>query len=797
MSQHARQSTSHRCIDLNADLGEGVLHEGVGADPLLMPHLSSANIACGGHAGDEASMAAAIRLALEHRVAPGAHPSYDDREHFGRRPVALTAGALTDLVAKQLETFRQCARRLKAKVQHMKPHGALYHAAAREESVAEAVVRAVRWIDPGLIIYGPPGSALERVAAAHGLRFAAEAFPDRAYRDDGSLVPRSETGAVISDPAEVAARALTMVREGRVRSINGRWISLRIDTLSLHGDHPGAVAVARAVREALGTWRIELRLENRPPPLRIEALGEDAFRIVCGHGIDPETHARVQSLDRQLAEKKPEGVVEVVPGYADLAVFLAQPGKDPAFLDDALRPAPDASTRPNPAPGQEHVIPVCYGGEFGPDLEALAGQCDLTQDELVRRHSAQSYPVYLTGFSPGFCYLGGLDETLHAPRRANPRVRVPAGSVAVAGAQTGIYSIESPGGWNILGRTPASLFDPLRAQPFLIQAGDTVRFQPVSAETFSQHKKHSASEDKPDAVPAHTSASDAWITVDSPGLLTTVQDTGRTGFRRWGVPVGGAMDLSACRRVNALLGQGENAAVLEATMTGPTLRFGAKTRFAISGADLNPSLNGSPLANDRVHEAHPGDVLAFGPLTSGCRACIGFSGGIDVPVMLGSRSTCLPGKFGGHEGRALRAGDRLFLGNVAQPDGSVKAYPVSTSADSRDPIRILAGPEADWFTPEALRDLLSTPYRISPDSNRVGYRLEGAVLTRRFPDREMISSPVTVGTIQVTRGGLPVILLADAPTVGGYPRIGFVIRDDLPRLAQKRPGEEVRFAEMP
>jgi KipI family sensor histidine kinase inhibitor len=788
-------------IDINADLGEGVMHQGVSVDILLMPHVSSASIACGGHAGDEAGVMATIKQAMQHGVAAGAHPSFVDRENFGRMPADITPGALADVIADQLALFLRCAKRLQAKPHHLKPHGALYHAVGRDEQAAGALVRAVRWLHPALVLYGLPGSALERAAQQHGLAFAAEAFPDRAYHDDGTLVDRSVEGSVISEPHLVASRALSLARDGRIQSISGSWIRVRADTLCIHSDTPDAPALAAAVNQSLCREGIPCAIPALQTPLAMESMGENALRIVCGHEISASTTLRVRTLDAWLREHACPGITEVVPAYADLVVFFDPAQVTVAELAAKIRagepPTGEGTYKVEPA--REHLLPVRYGGSCGPDLTSVADMCGMTPEEVVRRHAEKAYPVHMLGFSPGFCYLGDLDDALETPRQATPRVRVASGSVAVAGRQTGIYPVASPGGWNIIGRTGARLFDPSREQPFLIQPGDTVRFVPVDESISSPSPGAPEERAVPETV-APTRQGDTenrpYITIEAPGMLTTVQDGGRHGYRRYGVPTGGAMDQDAYRSVNHRLGNPAGAAVLEITLHGPVIRFHGSLRFAICGARTTALLNGTPLAGDGPHDAHDGDILSIGSLPDGCRAYLGFAGGVDVPVIMGSRSTCLAGGFGGYQGRVLRAGDRLFIGPGAR--GFTPAdEPVKVCELEHDDfcIRISPGPEVDWFTPEALGRLLSGSYRIEADSNRAGYRLRGASLPRRHPEREMISSPVTIGTVQIARDGQPVILLADGPTVGGYPRVGIVHREDLSRLARLRPGHRLRFIE--
>ena len=233
-------------IDLNCDLGEGAGH-----DAELMPFVTSANIACGGHAGDAASMRAAVDRALQHGVAVGAHPGFADREHFGRRELPLTPAQARALVAAQVAALAAVAREAGARLAHVKPHGALYNLAARDAALAVAVADAVHAAGPELVLFGLAGSHLLAAAQARGLRVASEVFADRTYLPDGSLTPRSRPDALIQEEDDAVAQVLRMVREGKVRALGGRDVAVRADTVCVHGDGPHAVAFARRLRAEL------------------------------------------------------------------------------------------------------------------------------------------------------------------------------------------------------------------------------------------------------------------------------------------------------------------------------------------------------------------------------------------------------------------------------------------------------------------------------------------------------------------------------------------------------------------
>ena len=229
-------------IDLNADVGEEC-----GQDVALMRCITSANVACGHHAGNPSVMRETVLLAREHGVAVGAHPGFDDREHFGRRDLQLPVEQITDLVARQVDALATIAAKQSIRLQHVKPHGALYNIAVRDRRVADAIARGIASVDVSLILLGLPHSELVAAGAAAGLRTAGEAFADRAYRADGTLVPRTEPDAVIHDPDEVLARISSLAQHPNV------------DTICVHGDTPGAADLASRIRAVLEAANIEVR----------------------------------------------------------------------------------------------------------------------------------------------------------------------------------------------------------------------------------------------------------------------------------------------------------------------------------------------------------------------------------------------------------------------------------------------------------------------------------------------------------------------------------------------------------
>lgn len=518
---------------------------------------------------------------------------------------------------------------------------------------------------------------------------------------------------------------------------------------------------------------------------RVRRVGDAALSVDFGEALDARLAARVRALDASLRAAPLAGVGERVPTCRALLVLY-----DPGVTDfeglaaDLCQRAERAA--PAPAPSRRHVIPVRYGGDDGPDLADVARACGRSEAEVVALHAGSDYDAWMLGFLPGFAYLGLLPAELQLPRRASPRARVPAGSVAIAGRQTGVYPFASPGGWHLIGRTSSRLFDPRREPPVLVQPGDRVRFTAVS------RLDEQPRVDAPSAVAASPS-----LEVLEGGWRTSVQDQGRPGWRRYGVTAAGALDRAALARANAAVGNPPDAAALEVTLTGPRVAFLAPCVFALAGADLGAVLERAdlclpwPVPRGVAVRARPGNVLSFGARRAGCRAYLAFAGGIDVPVVLGSRSTDLTAGFGGFSGRALRTGDRLAL--LAPGRGATPPPAREEDAALDLTVRVHLGPQDDHFGPAALWRFWETAWHVSTTSDRVGCRLSGAALAHAGP-AEIVSDGMVPGCIQVPPDGQPIVSLADGPTTGGYPKIATVVGADLPRLAQLVPGaSRLRF----
>ena len=298
------------------------------------------------------------------------------------------------------------------------------------------------------------------------------------------------------------------------------------------------------------------------------------------------------------------------------------------------------------------------------------------------------------------------------------------------------------------------------------------------------------------------------FTIVGAGLQTTVQDLGRPTHQRDAIPGGGAMDRLACRAANLLVGNSDDAALLETTLIGPSIRFHEETLIALAGGDLGATIDGTEVGNWRAVAVPADGVLRFAPPRTGCRSYVAIAGGIDVPAVFGSRATYLRGNFGGLDGRALRAGDtvhaspasatsRAMLRSVTTSGRRLSTWSLGATLrphySDRAIVRVVAGAHTSRLTEASRSQLVETEFRVSSSSDRMGYRLEGHALELSAPT-ELLSEGVTFGTVQLPPGGAPIVLMADRQTTGGYPRIAEVASVDLPLIAQLKPGDRLRFS---
>jgi KipI family sensor histidine kinase inhibitor len=497
----------------------------------------------------------------------------------------------------------------------------------------------------------------------------------------------------------------------------------------------------------------------------------DGLVLVDFPGLADEAANRAAvALARELSPLEPRGLWDAIPAARTLLLSF-----DARRLSHAAVRRAAAQARPSAREAswaRTLEIPAVFDGE---DLEAVARASGLSPRAFADAYSAAEYRVAFLGFAPGFAYLTGLPERLRAPRLPSPRVRVPAGSVAIGGAWTGVYPSSTPGGWRLVGRTAVRLFDPRRSPPALLAPGDRVRFTAAAA---------LVEVDPPDRVPA---AGRPLFRVVRPGLWSAVVGPPRRGMASWGIPPGGAMDPRSAARANAALGNPPDAGVLEMAVEGAELEaLEGLSGFvaAVGGAEMAAACGGSPRPHGEPFAVAAGDRLTFGRAREGMRTYLAVAGGLRDSEEIGTT-------------RRLERGDLVLAADSSAGARSPDAQPgarVSRPADSVRPIRLRAvpGPHASMFRSASVEAFFAAEWRVSAQSDRRGLRLEGPALEHSGPG-EVAPVGAAPGSVQVPGGGSPIVLGPDGPVTGGYPRIATVIGADLHRLGQAAPGELVRF----
>lgn len=525
-------------------------------------------------------------------------------------------------------------------------------------------------------------------------------------------------------------------------------------------------------------------------PTEIRWAGDHARLVAC------ESLDAVLAINAHLAARPLAGQIDLVPAASTLLVSFDTAGHARAAGTTLARiDAPPVAQND----GREITIDVVYDGA---DLGDVAEQTGLSIDAVIAAHTGQRWRAAFGGFAPGFFYMLGENEQLQVSRRASPRTRVPAGAVGLAGVFSAVYPKASPGGWQLIGRTDARLWDSARERPALLQPGDMIRYRAVdtlASDTFAVDR---GTADAPAVGETEPSAMPTALVVVSPGLQSLVQDLGRPGHAHIGVSPSGAADRAAAHQANRLVGNPPNAALIETLQGGLSIRAEGDTVIALSGAPAQPAIDsprgqriprlGQPFA------LHDSETLTLAAPAAGLRAYLAVRGGLDVTPVLGSRAR---DTLAGLGPAPLAADDRLAI--TPPRPGQVVGYPepaTFTPADGPATLGIVLGPRDDWFDAASRQRLLDTPWQVSADADRVGLRLvpaddeaaTAAPLTRAV-DNELPSEGCVAGALQVPPTGAPILFLRDHPVTGGYPVIAVVVQADLDRAAQLAPGDHLRF----
>ncbi|MGO4661366.1 carboxyltransferase domain-containing protein [Terrabacter sp. 2TAF16] len=502
-----------------------------------------------------------------------------------------------------------------------------------------------------------------------------------------------------------------------------------------------------------------------------------------------------------------EAVDHLVAGARTVLVVLRDPGR----RSDVGRECLDEATRltvavASPADAAEVVIEVLVRYD-GPDLDEVAHLTGLTRDEVVRAHTGTTWRVGFGGFAPGFAYLVDGDPRLHVPRRGEPRTRVPAGSVALAGDFSGIYPQDSPGGWQLIGTTDAVLWDVDRDPPALLAPGTSVRF--VDADQTSSSSNLAPAAPPVTGMGGTTGPLDSGgsrvggdigqrgLEVLATGPLTLVEDLGRPGLADAGVGRSGAADPTAyllgLRLVGHLLDPHEPSepapASLEVTLGGLSVRAHGDLLVALTGAPCPADVDGRPVPHGAPVALVDGAVLTLGVPAAGLRTWLAVRGGVTVTPVLGSRATDTLARVGPP---LPGAGDLLPIGPPPATFPVVEVAPQPNLTDGEVVLDVGPGPRAGWCD---LTGVDETSWAVSSRSNRVGIRLEGNTIQRlpAYADRELPSEGMVPGAVQVPPGGEPVVFLADHPVTGGYPVVAVLTSRAIALAAQLRPGQRVRL----
>jgi KipI family sensor histidine kinase inhibitor len=525
------------------------------------------------------------------------------------------------------------------------------------------------------------------------------------------------------------------------------------------------------------------------PTGQVHDLGDRALVV----GVHDAAAAR--ALVRALtAEDRPE-VVEVVGGLATVAVICRSPEDTDRVGPwlELLAAAPGAPASSGETDGDELTVDIACTFE-GPDLKEVAERARCSPDEVIALITGRALTVAAVGFSPGFAYLEGLPSPLlDIPRRPRPRPSVPAGSVALANGYAAIYPASSPGGWQLIGHTHETLFDPTTPPYARLSPGDRLQFVHSKSDAVPPPSRvHQAWEPPPGARPV--------FVVEEPGVRTVLQDDGRVGLASIGVPSAGPADPYSCEVANRLVGNRPAAPVLEITASGPALRCLDPTFVAVFGGVPDIRLNGQAVPHGQVLPVAPGQLLAVGPVRDGFRSFLAVAGGLAGPDVLGSMgSDELSGLGAGPISRGMQLWALPTRPPIGDHVGADAAARLRLTDSGVITLRVVPGPHAEWFAPDALASLAHGRFTVGSASNRVGLRLrgsDGAVPVLRAADAsdELDSQATVTGALQVPPDGDPVLLLPDHATLGGYPVLAVVISADHGIMGQCAPGSEIAFA---
>ncbi|SFT85554.1 sensor histidine kinase inhibitor, KipI family [Arthrobacter sp. ov118] len=562
-------------------------------------------------------------------------------------------------------------------------------------------------------------------------------------------------------------------------------------------------------------------IETAGEPLKVQEAAAHKVRSVRAVGTravlaELSGTQDVLALQALLREKPLPGQQDVLAAAETVLVTADSPASARRI---AARLLQLDLTAPVQLDGELVVIDTVYDGE---DLAEVGRLTGLGVEGVIAAHSGQVWTVAFAGFAPGFGYMVGENQQLEVPRRSSPRTAVPAGSVALAGNYSAVYPRRSPGGWQLIGRTNARMWDLDREQPALAAPGHRVQFRQVrdevtlaaepaegsAAPAVATSAESAGSTPEPAAGQDTAAGQDiplgqdiaSGLRIVAPGLQSLVEDLGRHGHSGLGVSAAGALDRASLRRANRLVGNAPSAAVIETVAGGLKIRAVGDQVLAVTGAPSDLDIESAPDSSGGTwHRAVPmaapfallaGETLRVGAPQSGFRSYLAVRGGVNVAPVLGSRSTDTMSGIGPAPlaaGQLVAAGAEAESGVVGAPELQPD-YP-GTGVTVLD---VVPGPRADWFDQAALDSFAAQEWEVGTQSNRVGMRLAGTPL-QRTRQGELPSEGTVAGALQVPPEGLPVLFLADHPITGGYPVIAVVVDSQLDLAAQVPIGGRIRF----
>lgn len=515
--------------------------------------------------------------------------------------------------------------------------------------------------------------------------------------------------------------------------------------------------------------------------------------------VELDDLAHTMALYRALLAQPVHGVQELVPAARTLLVHYRPAAIALPALMAQLRTRGVQAARSLDQAAQQPArlveIPVDYRGEDLPEVAELLG---VSVREVIARHTGQPYEAAFAGFAPGFVYLAGGHPSFQLPRRQSPRTKVPAGSVALAGAFSAVYPSASPGGWQLIGVTQVPMWDIARAEPAYVQPGFRVQFR--DAGQASTHTSLPAQ--RPAAAKAEpvVATGDAVLECLAAGLQTLVQDAGRHGLSGLGISASGALDAAAMRQANRMVGNPVGTPVLENLLGQLQLRCHGQATLAVAGAQAALTLRNAAgvqwsVDTDQAVALDDGDQLLLHAPTAGVRCYVAVRGGWHVAPVLGSCATDTLALVGPPP---LQAGQRLAVGRAVaaaalQATQATPTRPALPRPGDLVTLDVVLGPRTDWFTPASVEAFAAQEWNVTPQSNRVGIRIAGAQPLQRSRHDELPSEGTVAGAIQVPLSGQPVLFLADHPLTGGYPVIAAVASHHLDLAAQLPVGCRLRF----